>query len=537
MNKARGHDEIAPKIIKWASELLAPVLLTIFNKCIDLSYYPSAMKIGQVAPIFKKGELSEKNNYRPITVLTQFNQIFEHLLFKRYMSFFEKFEIITKKQFGFLKKHCTEHAILDLKEYIISNLDKKKVIAVLFLDLQKAFDTVSHDILLDKLHHYGVRGDAHRLLRSYLSGRKQRTKFKNAISELAFVLWGVPQGSVLGPLLFLIFINDLPNVTELFSWLFADDTALAMSSHNFQDLQIKLNYEVDKVHSWLLANRLSVHYADKTQFMLIHAPNVKNKGSDKDFTLYMGNHKIERTDNYKYLGLYFDDHMNWKLNISKLCSKLSSICGVLSKVRHYLDRKSLMLIYHSLFDSRLRYGILGWCTASEEYLSKVRVLQNRAIRFITFSSFRTSAGPLYSCLEILPLDEMVFVQKTVFMHSLHYNKLPFTLSAYCIQPKHKYSTRYKLAQNYTLPKSTTNRSQKSIKYTGPKAWAEVPKEIKDIAFRKPFSKKLKEHVLKAIYLELPPESKDVLENNGDCEELRILFETDTDEEDFLGFNV
>ena len=535
VSKAKGYDQIAPKIVKWASDLLAPILLIIFNKCIDLGYYPNAMKIGEVAPVFKKGELDGKNNYRPITVLTQFNQIFEHLLYKRYISFFEKFDIITKKQFGFLKKHCTEHAILDLKEYIIRNLNNKKVMAVLFLDLQKAFDTVSHDILLNKLHHYGVRGKAHTLLRSYLSERKQRTKVKNVLSELAFVLWGVPQGSVLGPLLFLIFINDLPRVSELWSWLFADDTALALSSDNFQDLQEKLNCEVNKVHNWLLANRLSVHYADKTQFMLIQAPNVKNKGSDEDFTLYMGNHKIERTDNYKYLGIYFDDHMNWKLNISKLCSKLSSVCGILSKVRHYLDRRSLMLIYHSLFDSRLRYGILGWGTASEEYISKVRVLQNRAVRFITFSSFRTSAAPLYSCLEILPLDEMLFVQKTVFMHSLHFKNLPFLLSAYCSQPNHKYSTRYKMAENYVLPKSTTNRSQKSIKYTGPKAWAEVPKEIKDIAFRKPFSKKCKEHVLKTIFVELPPKSKDFLVHDDRCDELRLLFETDTDDEDFLGF--
>ena len=136
------------------------------------------MKIGEVAPIYKKGEQNEKNNYRPITILTQFNQIFERLLSKRYLNFFEKYNIITKKQFGFLKKHCTEHAILDLKEYIMGNLDKKQITAVLFLDLQKAFDTVSHEILLKKLYHYGVRGKAHQLLKSYLTGRKQCTKVK-----------------------------------------------------------------------------------------------------------------------------------------------------------------------------------------------------------------------------------------------------------------------------------------------------------------------------------------------------------------------
>ena len=149
--------------------------------------------------------------------------------------------------------------------------------AVLFLDLQKAFDTVSHDILLQKLHHYGIRGNAFQLLKSYLSGRMQRTKVKNVLSDLAFVLWGVPQGSVLGPLLFLIFINDLPNASELCSWLFADDTALALSSTSVQELEIQFNQEVNKVHEWLLANRLSMHYSDKTQFMLIQGPCQKDR--------------------------------------------------------------------------------------------------------------------------------------------------------------------------------------------------------------------------------------------------------------------
>ena len=166
--KASGYDEITPKLIKWAANLLAPILLIIFNKCIDLGYYPASMKVGEVSPIFKEGKKNGETNYRTVTVLTHFNQIFEHLLSKRFLNFFEKFDIITKKQFGFLKKHCTEHAILDLKEYIMSKLDNKEVMAVLFLDLQKAFDTVDHDIL-QKLHHYGVRGNAHHLLKSYLS--------------------------------------------------------------------------------------------------------------------------------------------------------------------------------------------------------------------------------------------------------------------------------------------------------------------------------------------------------------------------------
>ena len=184
-----------------------------------------------------------------------------------------------------------------------------------------------------------------------------------------------------------------------------------------------------------------------------------------------------------------DENLNWNIQIEKLCTKLSSVCGVLSKVRHYLDRTSLLLIYNSLFDSRLRYGILGWGTASNTNLSKLRTLQNKAIRFITFASFRSSVAPLYSNLKILPLNEQLFLQQSIFMHGLHYNSLPYTFGTYCKQPEHRYPTRYATSGNYVLPLSSTNRGQSSIKYTGPKAWAETPKNIKDIAFRKPFSKK------------------------------------------------
>ena len=361
LKKAMGFDDIAPKIVKWAASIFAPILKILFNKCIELGLYPSGMKVGKVTPIHKKGVKDDENNYRPITILTQFNQLFERLLSKRFSDFFDKFNIITKKQFGFLKKHCTEHAIIDLKEYILKNMENQEVMAVLFLDMQKAFDTVSHDILLKKLYHYGVRGNAHRLLSSYLSGRMQFTKIGNSASALASVLWGVPQGSVLGPLLFLIYINDLPNSCNLASWLFADDTALALSSKNFNDLEKNFNTEIEKVHEWLLANKLSVHYTDKTQYMLVRGPRLADSkvGNSENFKVFMGQHEIEQTNDYKYLGIIMDDKMDWKQQIKKLCSKLSTVCRVLSKVRHYLDRKSLMIIYNSLFDSRLRYGILG----------------------------------------------------------------------------------------------------------------------------------------------------------------------------------
>ena len=174
--------------------------------------------------------------------------------------------------------------------------------------------------------------------------------------------------------------------------------------------------------------------------MLVHRLHSQNSNVN-DFKLIMGGYEIEKTESYRYLGVTVDHKLNWKLHINELCSQLASVCGVLSKVRHYLDRNSLMLIYNSLFESRLRYAILGWGTASEHDLSKLKVLQNRAVRFITFSSFRTRMAPLYSSLKIIPLSNLIFLQRSVFMYNLHHNNLPFTLSVYCHKPQHRYATR------------------------------------------------------------------------------------------------
>ena len=165
-----------------------------------------------------------------------------------------------RKQFGFRPKNSTEHPVLDLKENILENCSKKLVSCILFLDLKKAFDSVSHQILLKKLEYYGVKGVALKLFESYLSNRRQLTVIDGCASVLDIIEWGVPQGSVLGPLLFLIFINDIPHASDLGTWLFADDTALVTSANSLQLLQTKMNNEVDKIQDWLLANRLSVHY-------------------------------------------------------------------------------------------------------------------------------------------------------------------------------------------------------------------------------------------------------------------------------------
>ena len=208
LGKSVGIDENPPVVIKWGEPVLTPVLTKLFNKCVAEGVYPDFLKIAKVIPIFKGGDVNEENSYRTISILTQFNRIFEKLLHKRLYSFISPH--LYKKQFGFQPKNSTHHAVLDLKEHVLDNCSKKLISCILFLDLKKAFDTVSHEILLQKLEYYGVRGIALKLVESYLTNRYQQTSVDGYLSILELIEWGVPQGSVLGPLLlFLLTIYPL----------------------------------------------------------------------------------------------------------------------------------------------------------------------------------------------------------------------------------------------------------------------------------------------------------------------------------------
>ena len=492
INKSVGIDEIPAKILKWSASILVPILTKLFNKCILGGIYPDSLKIARVKPIFKGGNKNDTTTYRPISILPQINRLFEKLLRDRLYDFVK--DKLYRKQFGFRPKNSTDHPVLDLKETILENCSKKLVSCILFLDLKKAFDSVSHKILLEKLKYYGVKGTALNLFQSYLSNRKQVTGIDDYVSVLDLIEWGVPQGSVLGPLLFLIFINDIPHASDLGTWLFADDTALVLSACNILLLQSKMNCQVDKVHDWLLANRLSVHYVDKSKYMLINK-NI-NTSVDDDFELKMGDHIIDRTKSYRYLGLLVDEKFSWGIQINEICWKLSQVAGIILKTRSLLSKEAMMLVYHSLVGSKLRYGLICWATAAKSLLDKVNVAHNKIITYLTFSKRCSRMWPLYCQFKVLPLDLLIQIEQAKTMFKFENKQLPPVFDNYFKKPSHQYNTRFASTQNnFQLVRITSAPEKSLLKYYGPKVWANIPVHIKNAMSLKVFINSYRNHLI------------------------------------------
>ena len=287
-------------------------------------------------------------------------------------------------------------------------------------------------------------------------------------------------------------MQDIPCASELLTWLFADDTALMLSAPNLQALQTDMNEQVAKVHSWLLANQLSVHYVDKTQYMLVNS-NI-NTRIDESFELKMGDNIIERTKTYRYLGLLVDERFSWSHHINEICVKLSQVAGVIYKTRTLLSKQALMLVYHSLAGSKLRYGLICWSTASKYLLDKVDVAHNKIVTYMTFQKRCSSMWPLYCQLKVLPLDLLIKIEfgKTVYKHKN--NMLPQAFDHYFNKPPHAYRTRF-AQSSYDKLRTVTSVEESLLKFKGPNVWNSIPHEIKNSMSFKVFIKSFRNHLI------------------------------------------
>jgi hypothetical protein len=355
IGKAPGIDGIQNKLLKSISNTVVPVLSHIFNICMLRGIYPSALKIAKVIPLYKKGDRTLPENYRPISLLPCVNKLLEKLIEKRLRLFLEKQNIFYDFQFGFRSGHSTSQALLEITNNIRSLLEKGQNVLGLYLDLKKAFDTVNHNILKSKLLNYGIRGNCYDLLSSYLSNRVQMTYVNGVYSAKEFVSTGVPQGSVLGPLLFLIYINDIKNVvTDVSIRLFADDTNIFMHDSDCVKLVFDAKNTLLKLKIWFDANKLTLHLG-KTNFTIFHSKHRPNHECCNEFDI--DGCSITRTDSTKYLGLIIDDMLSWKQHVTDLCNKLVKYTGIFYRTKTHIPSNIAIQIYYAFIYSRISYCV------------------------------------------------------------------------------------------------------------------------------------------------------------------------------------
>ena len=343
-NKATGPGSIPTNILKLLSPTLSPLISKIINISFSTGIFPDCLKFANIVPVHKKGLKVLVENYRPISLLSNIGKIFEKTIYARISSFLAENKSLYKWQFGFRTKHNTNHALVQITESIRNALDNKKIACGVFVDLQKAFDTVEHSILLKKLEHYGIRGVVNNLLQTYLQTRYHSVEINNRMSKNILIKHGVPQGSVLGPLLFLIYINDLHNaIAHSKVFHFADDTSLIYPNTSLKMINKHVNHDLSLLSNWLRSNKISLN-VNKTEIILFRS---MQKGIiHKKLNFRLSGQKITPTNSVRYLGVVLDEHLTWDNHIKTLLPKLSRAVGALAKIRHYVPPQTLINIYH-----------------------------------------------------------------------------------------------------------------------------------------------------------------------------------------------
>ena len=364
-------------IYKSISGIISAHISELFNASIVSGYFPSCLKNARVIPIFKSGCSNKVNNYRPISTLPILAKIFEKLMYIRLMQFLKMNNILCKTQFGFQQNSSTGDAMLEFLDYIYNSLNDGKYIMPIYLDFSKAFDTVNHDILLSKLNHYGIRGVANNWFKSYLLDRVQYVSIGGSVSDKSTINMGVPQGSILGPCLFLLYINDMSQSSNLNFIHFADETTMVATEDSERDLFATVNRELKSVDKWLRVNRLSLNLK-KTKYMII-----TNKAMLHRWKVRIRRRAIKRVDYIKFLGVMLDDKLNFDRHALYISGKVARAVGVINRVTYHLPFSQLVNLYRSIIYPHLIYCISIWGRPGSVGVGRIQRVQKRAIGVIS----------------------------------------------------------------------------------------------------------------------------------------------------------
>ena len=502
-NKSAGHDDIGNYIVKKVAKEICHPLTIIFNLSLSTGIVPDHLKIAKVIPIYKKADADIFSNYRPVSVLPCFSKILERLVFNRCIKFIDDNNLLNEKQFGFRANHSTYMAIMQLVDKICSAVEQDQTTLGVYLDLSKAFDTIDHSILLYKLEYYGLRGIVKNWFKSYLSNRKQFVNYNDHKSELKNIICGVPQGSILGPLLFIMYINDITKTSNVLEFiLFADDTTILYSSeHIVNDIPV-INKELSEVSNWFKTNKLSIN-AGKTNYMIMGTPRMTSIISADDSTLQydidiiLDDTKLQRVTKTKFLGVIIDENFTWKSHIEGISKTISRNIGVINKVKLFMPDRILHSLYCTLVLPYINYGILIWGSACKTNVDKLHKLQKWAVRTISNSHYRSHSEPLFFKYDILNVYDAYTLEVGVFMYKYFIGQLPKIFDGLFTKRSdiHDYRTRRSNDFNHTRNKKVF--TDQAIRTAGPILWNSLNEHLKNVNSVNHFRKQFKTTLLSA----------------------------------------
>ncbi|KAL1447184.1 hypothetical protein WDU94_005572 [Cyamophila willieti] len=456
--------------LKCIISIIATPLSHIFNCSLDSGVFPECFKSSVVSPIHKKGSVLDVNCYRPISLLSNFSKVLEKIVYYRLSFFLEGRKLLVDQQFGFRAGKSTGDAVANFLNNLDEALGSKKHAIGLFCDLSKAFDCLDSEILLSKLPSYGVRGSALNWFRTYLVGRHQKTKISSLCNEIRtfefsapqIVKSGVPQGSILGPLLFLLYINDLVGCTKDGKFtLFADDTTILLCGANRAEAFQKLSRVLSDIQGWFTANRLKLN-SSKTTYLYFnpHQSHTLSNVTSLNLT-------VSPSQEIKFLGIILDDSLKWQSHCEALKSRLSSAIFAIHSIRKNVDSKPALLSYFAYFHSLLSYGIVYWGFSS--YASPIFLLQKRALRAVYGLRRDVSCRDLFQQNKVLTLYGQLTLDTCSLIHNLRH-----TLKKH--SDVHDHNTR----NRGNLITSRENKFQKSYLNTGIKIYNSLPPAIKSL---------------------------------------------------------